>query len=94
MCPEPRIISDLNEIYSAFERIHHWQRQTVDLGGDGTHFIVGYAKDMFDDKNIEEKYNELVGVLSNIAPDEHAPEYFIPPPNTPPTDTDDCIGDG
>ena len=76
MCPEPRVISDLNQLYSAFERIHHWQRLTINLSSENTKFIVGYAKDLFEEKKLHEKYNDLIAVLENLAPKEHIPDQF------------------
>jgi len=76
MCPEPRVIACLNEIYSAFERIHHWQRLTVNFSSENARFIIGYAKDMFEDKKLHDKYNDLILVLTNLAPREHIPDQF------------------
>ncbi len=76
MCPEPRVIACLNELYSAFERIHHWQRLTVNFSSENARFIIGYAKDMFEDKKLHDKYNDLILVLANLAPREHIPDQF------------------
>jgi hypothetical protein len=77
MCPEPRTLTELNEIYSAFERIHHWQRITNDLKSDGAGYIVGYAKDLFNEKKLHRKYNGLLEVLSSLPKQIHKPPKFF-----------------
>jgi hypothetical protein len=76
MCPEPRLVSDLSEIYGAFERIHHWQRVTTDLQSENTKYILGYAKDIFDDKKLYVTYNGLLTTLKDLSPDEYTPPEF------------------
>jgi len=77
MCPEPSVISDLNEIYSGFERMHHWQRVTTDLGSGSAGLIIGFAGAMFR-RNLHLQYNTLLGVLKELCPDTAAPPEFDP----------------
>ncbi len=78
MCPEPSVISEFNSIYGAFERIHHWQRVTTDLSSNAASFIIAFAKDMFTDKHIDDKYNilreSLISICSSI---QLPPEFSI-----------------
>ena len=76
MCPEPRVVSDLSEIYGAFERIHHWQRVTIDLKSEGTKYIIGYANDLFASKKLHVKYNDLLKILKDLSPEGHKPPEF------------------
>lgn len=76
MCPEPLVVSELNEIYSAFERIHHWQRITISLKNEGTKYIMGYAHDLFVSKKLYLKYNKLLMILKNLSPEGYAPPKF------------------
>ena len=78
-CPEPRIVASFSEIYGAFERVHHWQRVTSDLTTESARFIPGYAKDLFKNKPVVEKYNELVEILKKITSDEYPPPQFDGP---------------
>ena len=76
MCPEPLTISGLNQIYGAFERIHHWQRVTIDLSSKSAEFIKGFASDLFEDKKMHIKYNDLLDVLKNLRSDVQVPPKF------------------
>lgn len=76
MCPEPRVISDLNQIYNTFERILHWQRVTTDLQSPGAVYIVSFAKDLFTHKNLDAKYNHLLGSLKSLYSDVEVPPEF------------------
>lgn len=76
MCPEPRTVSKLSEIYSAFERIHHWQRITSNLKSHSAGYIAGYAIDLFTEKKLHLKYNGLLRNLKELSPKEHAPPKF------------------
>jgi len=76
MCPEPRTVSELSEIYSAFERIHHWQRITSNLKNGSTKYIVGYAFDLFTEKKLHLKYNVLLKILNDLSPKENKPPKF------------------
>jgi hypothetical protein len=77
MCPEPQVISDLNEIYSGFERIHHWQRVTTDLGSNSAGFIIGFAKALFKRK-LHSKYKDLLYVLRVLCSEIETPPEFDP----------------
>jgi hypothetical protein len=72
-------VSKVNRVYSAFERIHHWQRTTKDLSADeSVKFIIGYADDLFK-KRIDSVYNELVGYIkSSLVADQVPPEFSLP----------------
>ena len=76
MCPEPRTVSELSEIYSAFERIHHWQRITSNLKSGSAKYIAGYAYDLFTEKKLHLKYNVLLKILKDLSPKEHKPPKF------------------
>lgn len=76
MCPEPCVVSNFGEIYGAFERIHHWQRVTIDLKSETTKYILGYTNDLFEDKKLHIKYNSLLNVLKNLKPGKHVPPEF------------------
>jgi len=65
MCPAPEVIAGFSEIYGALERIHHWQRVTVDLESKSAGYIIGFAKDLFEARK-HDKYNGLHRVLRNI----------------------------
>jgi len=82
MCPEPRVIANLNEIYSAFERIHHWQRVTVDLPSRGAQFIIGFAEDLFSTKHLDQKYNLLLEGLKGLSSEIELPPKVEPPNNS------------
>jgi len=76
ICPEPRIVSKLSEIYSAFERVHHWQRITSDLRSDSAKYIRGYSHDLFIEKKLHLKYNGLLKILTKLSPKEYKPPKF------------------
>ena len=76
MCPEPRTVSELSEIYSAFERIHHWQRVTIDLQSSSAKYIVGYANDLFTGKKLHLKYNSLLKILKDLSSKTPTPPKF------------------
>ena len=76
MCPEPRVVSNLNTIYSAFERIHYWQRVTTDLKSENIRYIIGWAHDLFKDKQLHLKYNELLNGLKALSAEIHVPPEF------------------
>ncbi len=82
MCPEPRVIADLNDIYAAFERIHHWQRVTYDLKSEGANYITGFAKDLFSSKHLDEKYNNLIDILKALNNQVELPQKIISPINS------------
>ena len=77
MCPEPLVVSELNEIYSGFERIHHWQRVTADLGSQSAGLIIGFAGAMFR-RGLHLQYNTLLGVLKELCPETAVPPEFDP----------------
>jgi hypothetical protein len=77
MCPEPEVVSSLNEIYSGFERMHHWQRVTTDLSSQTAGLIIGFAGAMFR-RELHLKYNTLLGVLKELCPNTAAPPEFDP----------------
>lgn len=76
MCPEPRVISDLNQIYSAFERLLHWQRVTTDLQSPGAGYIVSSAKNLFNNEKLDVKYNDLLDSLKSLDSDVEVPPKF------------------
>ena len=76
MCPQPRVTSDLNQIYSAFERILHWQRVTTDLQSPGAAYILGFAKNLFTNENLDGKYNQLLGTLKSLSSGVKVPPQF------------------
>jgi hypothetical protein len=77
MCPEPEVVSSLNEIYSGFERMHHWQRVTTELKSESAKLIIGFAGAMFR-RELHLKYNTLLGVLKELCPNTAAPPEFDP----------------
>lgn len=77
MCPEPSVISRFNNIYGAFERVHHWQRTVSDLQSENAMFIVAFARSMFLEAHIEEVYNQLRATLEDIAATIDKPPIFI-----------------
>ena len=77
MCPEPGVVSTLNEIYGSFERIHHWQRVTTDLHSDAAKFIVGFASDLFKQKKTHSVYNDLRKALVSLEIDVPVPPEFV-----------------
>lgn len=70
MCPDPSTIAKLNDIYAGLERVHHWQRRA-----DDHRPMLAYAKDFFE-KKLQENYNELCSVLTELSPDTAAPEQW------------------
>ena len=80
MCPEPTVIADLNQIYGGFERIHHWQRVTTDLGSQSARLITGFAGAMFK-RQLHVQYNTLLGVLKELCPETALPPEFNPATN-------------
>jgi len=86
MCPEPRVIADLNEIYSAFERIHHWQRVIYSAEAEGVRYVLGFAEDLFK-KKLHEKYNVLVDSVSKLSDDLALPPKIDMPNDSSQADT-------
>ena len=80
MCPEPQVVSKFNNLYSALERIHHWQRISRSLSDEGVGYAVGYAKDLFSNKRLHEKFNELVEAVGTLS-EEIVPPNRIEAPN-------------
>jgi hypothetical protein len=73
MCPEPTVVAKVNQLYAALERIHHWQRQTTSLQGEGVQYAIGYANDLFQDKGLHNIFNELVDSAAKLAPNVSVP---------------------
>ena len=79
MCPEPEVVAKINSLYSALERIHHWQRITKNLNDESVRYAVGYAKDLFVDKRLHETFNELVGAVGILSKEISAPPMIEAP---------------
>jgi hypothetical protein len=74
MCPDPFTVAEINRLYSALERIHHWQRLTDSLESKHVKYIIGYADDLFNSsKKLHNTFNKLVDILRALAPDVKAP---------------------
>ena len=73
MCPEPSVVARVNQLYAALERIHHWQRQTTSLADEGVQYALGYAKDLFFDKDLHTTFNELVDAVAKPSPNVAIP---------------------
>lgn len=79
MCPDPFTVAEMNRLYSALERIHHWQRLTTSLESETVKYIIGYADDLFTSKKLHNTFNKLVDILGVLAPDVKAPPQLEAP---------------
>ncbi len=73
MCPEPSVVAKVNQLYSALERIHHWQRLTTSLADESVGYALGYAEDLFREKCLHDTFNELVEAVANLSPNIAVP---------------------
>ncbi|MCA9670688.1 MAG: hypothetical protein KC503_34060 [Myxococcales bacterium] len=70
MCPEPLMISKLNEIYSGFARIQHWQGYPET--DESETYVLGFANDFFE-KKLDANYNDIRDALNALSDDVQVP---------------------